>query len=73
MKLTTKKMTSLQLALAVLCSAGFHSAANSAPSAKPATIKDWPHIKSAIAKDPAMEAKIAKMVSHMTLARKGGK
>nr|WP_315475395.1 glycoside hydrolase family 3 N-terminal domain-containing protein [uncultured Undibacterium sp.] len=74
MKLTTKKMTSLQLALAVLCSAGFHSVANAAPTttATPATIKDWPHIKSAIAKDPAMEAKIAKMVSNMTLAQKVG-
>nr|WP_314861170.1 glycoside hydrolase family 3 N-terminal domain-containing protein [uncultured Undibacterium sp.] len=67
-------MTSLQLALAVLCSAGFHSVANAAPTttATPATIKDWPHIKSAIAKDPAMETKIAKMVRNMTLAQKVG-
>lgn len=75
MKLRTKKMTSLQLALALMCSAGFYSAANSATAATataPVTIKDWPHIKSAIAKDPAMEAKIAKMVSNMTLAQKVG-
>ena len=69
MKLRTKNMTSLQLALALLCGAGFYSAANAATVA---TIKDWPHIKSAIAKDPAMEAKIAKMVSNMTLAQKIG-
>ena len=69
MKLRTKNMTSLQLALALLCGAGLYSAANAATVA---TIKDWPHIKSAIAKDPAMEAKIAKMVSNMTLAQKIG-
>ncbi|MFA9274279.1 MAG: glycoside hydrolase family 3 N-terminal domain-containing protein [Candidatus Aquirickettsiella gammari] len=42
-----------------------------ASSAGPA-LKDWPHIKSAIAKDPRMEAKIAKMVGQMTLAQKVG-
>ncbi|MBC3873568.1 glycoside hydrolase family 3 C-terminal domain-containing protein [Undibacterium sp. LX15W] len=65
-----KKTTSLQLALAVLCSAGLASAASAVRT--DANIKDWPHIKSAIAKDPAMEAKIAKMVGNMTLAQKIG-
>ncbi|MBR7800562.1 glycoside hydrolase family 3 protein [Undibacterium fentianense] len=46
------------------------SAVQAAPSAK--VYKDWPHIKSAIAKDPALEAKIKSIVSQMTLAQKVG-
>jgi beta-glucosidase len=40
--------------------------------AAPATLTDWPHIKSAIAKDPAMEARIAQIVAGMSLEQKIG-
>ena len=40
--------------------------------AAPTTLTDWPHIKSAIAKDPALEARIAKIVAGMSLQQKIG-
>lgn len=43
-----------------------------APIAKGQELKDWPHIDSAIKPDAAMEAKIAKIVSQMTLRQKIG-
>ena len=43
-----------------------------APMAQGEELKDWPHIDSAIKPDAAMEAKIAKIVSQMTLRQKIG-
>ncbi|QJE02178.1 glycoside hydrolase family 3 protein [Massilia forsythiae] len=46
------------------------------PAAAPAAAKriqaDWPHIDSAIRKDPALEARVAAIVGKMTLAQKIG-
>lgn len=52
----------------------FTGAANAENTAKNKAehLKDWPHIKSAIAKDPKMEAEIAKIVAGMTLEQKIG-
>ena len=36
------------------------------------TLQDWPHVDSAVARDPQMEARIAQMLSEMTLAQKIG-
>ena len=38
--------------------------------AQDGSLSDWPHVTSAIAKDPAMEAKIAAMVARMSLRDK---
>ncbi len=46
--------------------------AASTKAAAPPTLIDWPQIKSAIAKDPAMEARIAKIVAGMSLPQKVG-
>jgi beta-glucosidase len=54
--------TALALAAALACS----SAAVSAP------LTDWPAIDSAIKKDPQLEARVAAIVSKMTLAQKVG-
>ena len=40
--------------------------------AAPAVLTDWPHIKSAIAKDPAIEGRIAQIVAGMSLKQKNG-
>ena len=53
------------IAAAALLNAGLAGAA-------PAPLADWPHIRSAIAADPALEAKIAGIVAGMTLAQKVG-
>lgn len=57
------------VALALLC--GTSSLALAA-SSKSTVLNDWPHIKSAIAKDPVMEARIQKIVAGMSLAQKVG-
>ncbi len=59
----------LQLAVASVI-AGLSLQAASAASAP--ELKDWPKLKSAIAKDPAMEKKIKDIVSSMSLAQKVG-
>ena len=77
-KHTLLKLMPLSLTLAFSCTA--NAWMQSAPekntpvknSATQTGLKDWPRIQSAIAKDPAMEAKIKKMVSQMTLAQKVG-
>jgi beta-glucosidase len=43
-----------------------------AAGAAPAPLADWPHIRSAIRPDPALEAKVARIVAGMTLAQKVG-
>jgi beta-glucosidase len=56
------------IAAAALLGAG---SAGAAPAA-PAPLADWPHIRSAIGPDAALEAKIARIVAGMTLAQKVG-
>ncbi len=46
--------------------------ANIALAAAPKPLTDWPQVKSAIAPDAALEAKVAKIVAGMTLAQKVG-
>ena len=41
-------------------------------SAAQAPLKDWPHIVSAISKEPALEARVASIVAGMSLAQKIG-
>ncbi|HEU4852880.1 MAG TPA: glycoside hydrolase family 3 N-terminal domain-containing protein [Telluria sp.] len=41
-------------------------------AAAPAKLADWPHVTSAVRKDPALEAQVAKIVAGMTLAQKVG-
>lgn len=48
------------------------AAALSLPAAAAAPLADWPPIRSAIAKDPALEARVAAIVDQMTLAQKIG-
>ena len=68
MKTTNHTLRRAMLA-AALALAGAQVAA--APSAvKP--LADWPHITSAVKQDPAMEARIARIVAGMTLAQKVG-
>jgi beta-glucosidase len=38
----------------------------------PQPLADWPHVQSAIAKDPALEARVAQIVAGMTLEQKIG-
>jgi beta-glucosidase len=47
-------------------------AAIAAPAGRETALKDWPRIKSAIPKDPALEKRAADIVSRMTLAQKIG-
>ncbi|MET0267849.1 MAG: glycoside hydrolase family 3 N-terminal domain-containing protein [Duganella sp.] len=56
---------------AALFALGASHAAASAPAA-PTNFADWPRITSAVKTDPAMEARIAKIVAGMTLAQKVG-
>lgn len=56
-------VASLMLVQMLMCGATMAAAA---------TLTDWPHIKSAIAKDPAMEARISKIVAGMSLQQKIG-
>ena len=54
------------IAIAALIGAPAYAAPAKAPLA------DWPAVKSAVKKDPSLEAKIAKIVAGMTLAQKVG-
>jgi beta-glucosidase len=65
------KISCFSTALLMLMS-GVALQAAAAPASAPANLTDWPHIKSAIAKDPAMEARIAKIVAGMSLQQKVG-
>jgi beta-glucosidase len=56
----------LMAASALLVVASAHAVPASAPLA------DWPHIRSAVGPDAALEAKIARIVAGMTLAQKVG-
>ena len=55
----------LACAAALLCSTGLVEAA-------PRVLKDWPAVKSLVAADPAMEARIRAIVAGMSLAEKVG-
>ena len=63
-----KPLRSAALALAVALVLPAFAA--QAGSARP--LSDWPHITSAIAKDPAIEARVAEILGKMTLAQKVG-
>jgi len=56
----------LALAIALAMPAAFAAAPATAP------LSAWPHIQSAIARDPAIEARVAEIVKSMTLAQKVG-
>jgi beta-glucosidase len=43
-----------------------------AAAAAPAPLTDWPHIRSEVRPDAALEAKVARIVAGMTLAQKVG-
>lgn len=43
-----------------------------APVSAPAPLRDWPSLRSAVAADPAIEARIEQILSGMTLAQKVG-
>jgi beta-glucosidase len=58
------------MAAGALLGAAAGQAAAAAPAQAP--LADWPHIRSAIGPDAALEAKIAKIVAGMTLAQKVG-
>jgi beta-glucosidase len=64
------------LGVTLLCTclgAGLALTADAAGSdATPKPLQDWPRIESAIGKDPALEARIRKIVAEMTLAQKIG-
>jgi len=68
-----KPMTTLALAVALALPAMVASntaCGADAPARKPLT--EWPHMRSAIAPDPAPEARVAEIVGKMTLAQKIG-
>ena len=63
-----KPLRSAALALAVALALP----AFAAPAGTTRPLSDWPHITSAIAKDPAIEARVAEILGKMTLAQKVG-
>ncbi|HEY5972377.1 MAG TPA: exo 1,3/1,4-beta-D-glucan glucohydrolase [Pseudoxanthomonas sp.] len=52
--------------------AGLILAADAVGRDAPEPLQDWPRVQSAIGKDPALEARIGKIVAGMTLAQKVG-
>ncbi|UYB53732.1 exo 1,3/1,4-beta-D-glucan glucohydrolase [Xanthomonas sp. AM6] len=61
------------LARAMLAAVTLAAAAEAAPpSAPPAPLRDWPALRSAVAPDPAIEARVAQILGGMTLAQKVG-
>ena len=63
-----KPLRSAALALAVALALP----AVAAPAGTARPLGDWPHITSAIAKDPAIDARVAEILGKMTLAQKIG-
>ncbi|MEL4180410.1 glycoside hydrolase family 3 protein [Roseateles sp. PN1] len=64
-------LTRLPSLLSCLSAAAFLVCAAAQTQAAP-TLRDWPAVKSAVAQDPAMEARIAAIVAGMSLAEKVG-
>ncbi len=56
----------------IAAAALFNAAAADAVTHAPAPLADWPHIRSAIGPDAALESKVARIVAGMTLAQKVG-
>jgi beta-glucosidase len=56
----------------LIAAAALLGAGSAVTAAAPAPLADWPHVRSAIGPDAALEAKIAKIVAGMTLAQKVG-
>lgn len=56
----------------IAAAALFNAGSAAAATAAPAPLADWPHIRSAIRPDAALEAKVARIVAGMTLAQKVG-
>ena len=66
-------MKTLRVTLLTTClAAGFAGAAHATDRAPEKILQDWPRIESAIGKDAALEARVRKIVSEMTLAQKIG-
>ncbi|RZA36195.1 MAG: glycoside hydrolase family 3 protein [Lysobacteraceae bacterium] len=66
-------MKTLRVTLLTTClAAGFAVGAKAADRAPGQVLQDWPRIESAIGKDAALEARVRKIVSEMTLAQKIG-
>ena len=62
----------LSTVLAALAGTSIAGVAPSARGAAPTHYKDWPAIKSALGDDPALDARVRKIVAGMTLAQKIG-
>jgi beta-glucosidase len=60
------------VALAIALAFAAQWPAGAAQPSAPRPLSDWPHITSAIAKDPAIEARAAEILGKMTLAQKIG-
>ena len=66
-------MKTLRVTLLTTClAAGFAGAAHATDRAPEKILQDWPRIESAIGQDAALEARVRKIVSEMTLAQKIG-
>ncbi|MFA6443546.1 MAG: glycoside hydrolase family 3 protein, partial [Sterolibacterium sp.] len=72
-KHTTTRLTMLCLGAALALNGCAGIGRNAAGAASSATgLSDWPHIASAIPRDPDSEARIARIVAGMSLAQKVG-
>ena len=70
-----RKLPALAVALACAVpatSAAFAASRSASTVSAAQPLTEWPHIQSAIARDPAIEARVAEIVKSMTLAQKVG-
>ncbi len=71
-KVATAVRPRSRLAAAIACLVAVGAAPAASPPAASAPAREWPHVASPIARDPAMEARIDRIIAGMTLAQKVG-
>lgn len=71
-KVATAVRARSRLAAAIACLVAVGTAPAASPPAASAPAREWPHVASPIARDPAMEARIDRILAGMTLAQKVG-
>ncbi len=71
-KVATAVRPRSRLATAIACLVAVGTAPAASPPAASAPAREWPHVASPIARDPAMEARIDRILAGMTLAQKVG-
>ncbi len=71
-KVATAVRPRSRLAAAIACLVAVGTAPAASPPAASAPAREWPHVASPIARDPALEARIDRILAGMTLAQKVG-